>query len=166
MDCVQGSICFEMMKGVPAGVVTLVIGSIAGLITWRQYQVAKAKLKLDLFEKRYAIFQKTRITLSDVFIRGTEEDHDGIAATPPFINFMPEATFLFGPEIEKYLDELSGKWNEHHALSDEKVEMVGPDGHKNKDSEGLKKLDLWFYAQATKGVQEKFSKYLNFANWK
>ena len=161
MDCVQGSICFEMMKGVPAGLVTLVIGLFAGLITWRQYEVAKAKLKLDLFEKRYAIFRKILVILTDV---GTEENHE--RATPPFINYMPEAAFLFGKEIPEYLDELSGKWNQRHALQDDKVEMVDSDGRKNENSQKSKELDLWFYSQATWGVKEKFSKYLDFKNWK
>jgi hypothetical protein len=65
MCCSPGSICFEMLKGVPAAVVTLIIGGIAGAVTWRQYKVAQAKLKLDLFERRFKIFQLTCNAASD-----------------------------------------------------------------------------------------------------
>ena len=40
MDCCsQGSICFELDKGLPAAFVTLVIGGIAARITYQQYKV-------------------------------------------------------------------------------------------------------------------------------
>ena len=41
----------ELVKGLPAAFVTLVIGSIAAGIAYRQYRIARAKFKLDLFEK-------------------------------------------------------------------------------------------------------------------
>ena len=156
VDCVQGSICFEMMKGVPAGVVTLVIGSIAGVITWRQYQVAKAKLKLDLFDRRYAIFHKTWVILSDVVIKGTREDHHGLAT--PFNRFLPEAAFLFGPEIFDYLSDLSDKWNELHGL----------EGEKNTAASIPRTTELtqWFFDEASTGAKAKFGIYLDFQNWK
>jgi hypothetical protein len=163
MDCcVQGSICFEMMKGVPAAFVTLIIGGIAGLLTLRQYQVAKAKLKLDLFEKRYAIFHKTWVILSDVVIRGTREDHHGLAT--PFNNFLPEAAFLFGNEIFEYLDELSTKWNELHGLQGERIDLAGPERLKNiaRTSE----LEKWFFDQASTEAKLRFSSYMDFKNWK
>jgi hypothetical protein len=155
MDCVQGSICFEMAKGIPAAIVTFFIGCIAARITYNQFMVAKAKLKLDLFEKRYAIFHQTWVILSDVVIRGTREDHHGMAT--PFNNFLPEAAFLFGPEIYNYLDEVSTKWTELH----------GVEGDKDNVAAGLIKddLELWFFNQASKGAKEKFSKYIDFQNW-
>jgi hypothetical protein len=155
-SCITGSICFEMMKGVPAGLVTLVIGSIAGAITWRQYQVAKAKLKLDLFEKRYAIYHKTWVILSDAVIRGTAEDHHGMAT--PFNNFLPEAAFLFGPEIARYLDEVSTKWTQLNGLTRSFSTAENP--------EKIKELEVWMYTQATTGAKAKFAKYLDFKNWK
>ena len=41
----------ELVKGLPAAFVTLVIRSIAAGIAYRQYRIARAKFKLDLFEK-------------------------------------------------------------------------------------------------------------------
>lgn len=51
----SGSFYFELLKGVPAAFVALIVGLIAPGIAHRQYHIARAKLKLDLFDKRYAI---------------------------------------------------------------------------------------------------------------
>jgi hypothetical protein len=160
-SCVLGSICFEMMKGVPAAFVTLIIGGIAGLITWRQYQVAKAKLKLDLFEKRYAIFHKIRVIISDVRSKGLEENYGRF---PPFDHLRPETRFLFGEGMEQYLDELSTRWTELYGLRSEMVDVEGADRIKNiaRASE----LENWFFEQASTGAKAKFSSYMNFENWK
>src|ERR1700730_2938705 len=116
MNCVQGSICFEMMKGVPAAFVTLFIGAIAARITFNQFLVARAKLKLDLFEKRINVLHKTWDDVADGVVRGTitttstEEDE----FTSRFIHYRPDAAFLFGKDIDAYMEELSKKWNELH----------------------------------------------------
>lgn len=52
----SGSIWCEVAKGLPAGGVALVVGNVGGIIAYRQYRVAKAKLNLDLFEN----FEKCR----------------------------------------------------------------------------------------------------------
>ena len=56
MSC--GPVCIVLVQGIPAGLVTLTVGVVGGLIAHRQATVAEAKLKLDLFEKRYPIFQE------------------------------------------------------------------------------------------------------------
>src|ERR1700722_14950247 len=92
---------FELVKGLPAAFVTLIIGASAAGIAYRQYEVARAKLKLDLFEKRYAIFQQTWEILSGVVRNGTRAENYGLAT--PFNNFLPQAAFLFGEPIKRYL---------------------------------------------------------------
>jgi hypothetical protein len=151
-----------MMKGVPAAFVTLIIGGIAAGITLRQYYVAKAKLKLDLFDKRYSIFHQTWVLLSQAVVGGTREKNYGLAT--PFNNFLPEAAFLFGPEISAYLDECTKNWAELSGLQAEKSDAVGTD--KQKNIARTSEVENWFFDQASKGAKAKFGKYLNFENWK
>jgi hypothetical protein len=152
---------FELVKGLPAAFVTLIIGAIAAGIAYRQYEVAKAKLKLDLFEKRYAIFHQTWEILSEAATKGARENNYGLAT--PFNNFLPEAAFLFGKPIERYLDEASTKWAELRALEAE-TDGAGIDRAANiaKASE----LQQWFFEQASKGAKAQFGRYLDFENWK
>ncbi len=60
----------DLIKGLPAAFVAFVIGAIAARIAYNQYLVAKAKLSLDLFEKRFPIFQKVWEIVSDVGFKG------------------------------------------------------------------------------------------------
>ena len=46
---------FVTFEAVKAGGV-VVIGSLGAFIAYKQYQLGRDKLKLDLFEKRYAVY--------------------------------------------------------------------------------------------------------------
>jgi hypothetical protein len=161
MDCTQGTICFELMKGLPAAFVTLVIGGIAGVITWRQYQVAKAKLSLDLFEKRFPIFQKTWEIASDVGFKGKVVITN---LATPFNNYRPQVRFLFGKDMEEYIDTLSSNYVELTALAAETDGVQSQDRIDNIAKTSL--LRKWFYEQASYGVKDKFSPFLDFEKWK
>ena len=151
----------ELFKGIPAAVVALVIGAIAAGIAFRQYEVAKAKLKLDLFERRYAIFQQTWAILSETVQEGTRAKKYGLGT--PFNNFLPEAAFLFGEPIDRYLREVSTKWTELWALEGERDgQGIARSANVSKTSE----LKKWFFEQASKGARAQFGPYLNFENWK
>jgi len=158
----QGSICFELLKGIPTAVVALVIGGIAALIAWRQYRVAKAKLSLDLFDKRYPIFQQTWEILSETVRSGTRGKSHGLAT--PFNNFLPEARFLFGNQIADYLDAVSENWTELHGLEAEQYDVTG--SNREQQIARMNELQLWFFKQATEGAREKFGPYLNFERWR
>jgi len=95
----------------------LVIGIVAAYIAFRQYRVARAKLKLDLFEKRFIIFHQTWVILFETVRSGTREKNYGLGT--PFNNFLPEAAFLFGKDVENYLNNATKKWTELHALEAE-----------------------------------------------
>jgi hypothetical protein len=102
----------------PTAFVALAIGIPTLLIAFQQYRVGAAKLKFDLFEKRYAIFHQTWVIISEVVMKGTREKNYGLAT--PFNNFLPEASFLFGKDIQDYLNELSTKWTELYGLEAER----------------------------------------------
>ena len=86
------------VTGIATIFATVVIGGIAAYIAYRQYQVAHAKLKLNLFDKRYAIFQQTWEILSETVTQGTRAKNHGLAT--PLNNFLPQAGFLFGEPIK------------------------------------------------------------------
>ena len=160
--CLSGSICFELIKGLPAAFVTLIIGVIAAAIAFRQYRVAKAKLKLDLFEKRYAIFQQVWAIFSEVVLDGgVKKNNYGLAT--PFNNFLPQAAFLFGKSIENYLAEAVKKWTEM-GTAETYIEQQGAD--LQQWAEKRRVLSIWFEEQASRGLKRVFGPYLNFEEWK
>jgi hypothetical protein len=144
----------EFLKGAPTTLVAIAVA----IIAWRQYSVAQAKLKLDLFERRYSIFEQTWKILSSVIISGTREKNYGLAT--PFNNFLPQARFLFGPDVSKYLDEASSKWAELNGLETEGI--AGNPGNIEK----ARVLKNWFENQATERCKAIFDPYLSFKDWK
>jgi hypothetical protein len=153
MDCcAQGSICFELIKSLPTALIALIVA----IISYHQWRVSKAKLKLDLFDRRYEIFMKTWKILSGVVSNGTRTENLGLGT--PFNNFLPEAKFLFGKDVSNYLDEVSNKWAKLHGIE-------GMDRASEYAAEKTVLL-TYFHDQAEKGVKEVFGPYLNFDEWK
>lgn len=94
-----------LLPPVVAATATIVIGLIAASIAFRQYQIAHAKFKLDLFEKRFAIYKATvdliaEMAQDSVNIRWTItydriREYEKIAA---------HAQLLFGDDVMSFIN--------------------------------------------------------------
>ena len=162
MICQQGSICFELIKGIPAALAALLIGGIAAGIAWRQYKLAHAKLKLDLFERRYVIFNDAWKFMSEIM-----HDGPGDQALHPFTNQIPQAGFLFGRSIEDYLNDAVKKRTELYMIQQRirgrsMSAIVTPP----EDIDRSAFLTNWFFEQASTGLKTKFAPYLDFEKWR
>jgi len=146
-----------MAKGFPAAFVTLVVGLIAIGISYKQYKTAKAKLKLDLFEKRYSVFESAWRFLSE-----STNVNNTAPFAPDFTNMTPQAGFLFGPEVEKYLKDI---WEKRAQL---KAIFVEQSSRSLTNEEISRKNELlnWFFEQASGEAKRVFSPWLEFSEWK
>ena len=158
--CVPGSDCFKWIKTIAPVIVTMIFGAIAIYFTRRQNKVAEAKLKLDLFERRYAIFKKVWEITSATGRHGSRASQKMMNFATPFNNFRPEAAFLFGSGMQDYIDELSHNWDQLYAQEGMR------DDDKLKSDELITQLKNYFLEQASGGVKDRFSPFLDFANWK
>jgi hypothetical protein len=75
---------------------------IGALLAWQQVRVAYAKLQLDLYDRRFAVFDAARRLLLEV-ARERTASPEGLVA---FIVATADANFLFNDEINTYLVEL------------------------------------------------------------
>ena len=156
-----GPVCLALIPGIPAALVAFTVGIAGWFIARHQAAVAEAKLKLDLFEKRYPIFQETWEIMSEVVTKGTRERNYGLFT--PFNNLIPRARFLFGPNVEAYLSAAVKKWAHLHAIEAE----IGGAGIRAADyAQQRSELLEWFDAQAQTGVKELFAPYLDFERWR
>jgi hypothetical protein len=135
---------------------TPIIALAVAWIALNQYRVAKAKLKLDLFDRRYAVFRKVWETLTPIAMNGASTLEDGLYT--PFNNILPDTEFLFGKDMYDYVAELASKWSLLMAL--EKME----DRPTSRPAD-IKNLKEWFHEQASSGAKAKFTKYLDFEKW-
>ncbi len=121
---------YEILKNSPTTVIALIVAYVA----IQQWRVSRAKLKLDLFDRRYVIFLEVWKILSEVVSRGTRETNHGLGT--PFNNLIPQARFLFGEEMGHYLETLTTKW----------ARLSGIEGMEAQSTYAQEKYDLttWF----------------------
>ena len=151
----------EILKTVP----TAIVGGIAAYIAWRQAGIAReqrdistAKLKLDLFERRLAVFHATWEAASRVVQEGATY------APASMTNLYPEASYLFGPEVEAYMKEVGSKMTALamiHQMTERSGNVVPPD----KVNERYE-LETWIGHAASEGIRAIFTPYLDFAHWR
>jgi hypothetical protein len=81
---------------------TLVLGGVAAYIAWRQWRTAHDRLVLDLFERRFQVFQELTRAILAAFNKPNAEIDD----LAKFDIASEKARFLFEPEVREYLIEV------------------------------------------------------------
>lgn len=162
--CAKDTLCFQIMQGIPAAMVALAIGIIGSIIAWRQYATARAKLKLDLFTRRYELFIVVWDHLSHIKQLGAEvkmQNSSQQDAVKNFRNNIPQAGFLFGPEMERYLDEIDA----NHLDLWELELKVGVSELTPAQAARKAELEKWFDHEA-RTAKDRFKSYLDLREWK
>ena len=83
----------------------LVISVVGVWIAYKQSRIAAAKLNLDLYDRRFSVFEAARNLILSVLQNGVGFSKDINA----FHLGIADAGFLLNDDIEKYLDQLSKK---------------------------------------------------------
>ncbi|MBL0727560.1 hypothetical protein [Piscinibacter sp. HJYY11] len=143
-----GTIGFELLKGLPAALVALVIGTIAAWVAWQQLKVGRAKLNLDLFEQRYALFE---LLWAYVSARSRSADEARLAGIG-LENALPKFYFLFGPQIGDYVSSVLAQGRPEE----------GPVGTARSQRP---EAPQWFHEQA-QGLHDRFAAYFDFQHWR
>jgi hypothetical protein len=108
---------------------TLILGLVAGYIAWRQWRTAQDRLVLDLFERRFQVFQELTHATRDALGKSRVSVQD----LANFDAATEKARFLFGPEIHSYLGEIRSRVIQVIALGRALPEM--PDGPRSTSAE-------------------------------
>ncbi|WP_446326014.1 hypothetical protein [Burkholderia pseudomallei] len=159
--CEAQTICFELMKGVPAAVVTIAVAIGTGAIAWRQYHVAKAKLNLDLFEKRYELFTLMWGYLSEM-TRGPTQRRAQLRVD--FTNSIPKLEFLCGASMTAYarfIIQQAGEFESIEFRTKENGRVVPPE-----DVNRRHELMKWFWEESSEGLRRRFGEFLDFEKWR
>ena len=81
---------------------TLVLAASVAIVAWLQWWVALNKLRLDLFDRRYKVYDATRKYLAAIF----QEAKFTNSQLFEFYAGTSDAEFLFGNDVVKYLEEI------------------------------------------------------------
>lgn len=164
MDTAQ--LDLEIAKLVVTTLVTLVAAAFALKISASQRDIAKrqadtareardvsaAKLNLDLFEARYAVFLEVWKFLT--IATGTSSED---APMTELVNLVPKAQFLFGKDIADYMQNMIAR----------RVDLIvaqRKDKKHSLDPEAIEHMIAWFFAEAD-NCHERFAPYLDFSGW-
>jgi|SRR5580704_12466543 hypothetical protein len=121
-------------------ILLLIISCIGAWIAFRQAKIATAKLNLDLYEKRFDVFDAAR-TLVAKFLR------DANINTEDIITFnigVAEAIFLFEPEVKNYLDELRKKAAALHTKTEQLRALSDKDRRRDRLIDEIANLEQDF----------------------
>lgn len=137
-----------------AALLTPTVAVFAVVIGYRQWRTAQNKLKLDLFEKRLKIYEALRNSIGSITSSGnvtTESERE-------FLQAIQGIQWLFGPEVENYVDEIWPRICDLGCLQEELKNLeVGPE--RTEKAHKSAEIKKWLINQR-KGLNAKFAPYL------
>ncbi len=157
-----GTLSFEIAKGAPAALGTLVIGAVAVYVAYQQWLVGRAKFKLDLFTKRYDVYVATQKFVDEVL----HNDAHRISDFPVFGRERHDAAFLFGSDLTAYIEEIFARAVLLWEISDEKRDLIGGmylEPHRLAQRSETRE---WLRLEVAAGIRNKFAPYLDLSVWK
>lgn len=137
---------------------TLIVGLSVAVIAWQQWRVARNKLRLDLFDRRYKIYDATRQFLLVIRRDATFKDSDLFT----FYAGTSDAEFLFHSDVVDYLAQISKIALEMRR--DHKVCEALPVGdERSRYAQAEHEQLLWLGDQLT-AMSKTFRPYLSFSH--
>lgn len=126
-----------------------IIAIIVAYIAWRQYKTDKDKLRLDLYEKRFKVYQST-IELLAIILEKADVSREEVSQ---FTCKTNDSKFLFENKIPDYIENLRKNAIKLHYLN----KRFREDRIANESND----LEKWFDDQF-KVTTDIFMKYLSF----
>jgi hypothetical protein len=137
--------------------VAVVIAMFALLVSVFSAYVSIKKLRLDLFDRRYKIFEETwgALSTASVNIEGQLPKR--------LDNLLPMARFLLPKELYSYVAEVNSKLGVLYviAIETQRNHYRLPPNRVEEHHE----LMQWLATEAQAGCNDRFAPYLDFARW-
>lgn len=150
LDC---AMCLEQAIDVSKALLTPLIAVIAVYVAWQQMQTNRRKLKLDLFEKRYVVYEKVGEFIGSILTSGRVAP----GSDKQFLVDTKASGLLFGPDISQFVSEVYKKAVHLHALE---AELEGTHGEaRTSNIKAQREIKDW-YSRALEGLQGRFGEYL------
>ena len=136
-----------------------VISGLGAWIAYKQVKIATARLNLDLYQKRFAVFESARRLIVLTMQQGKVETKEVLM----FNLCVADAQFLFEAEVEEYLDKLRKQATALYAKQQQLAAMVFEDARRNQLIEDVYSLEISLSKEHERMVQV-FKPYLKLGN--
>ncbi|MEO8326176.1 MAG: hypothetical protein ABI618_10020 [Nitrospirota bacterium] len=141
--------------------VAIFLAFFAAFTAYQQYILSRERFKLDLFEKRFAVFTGTRKFLSGIQVNSATGSLDGLLEYKKDID---QASFLFNEEMVSYLEEI---YRHAVALGNTRIVLKDPETEAERKSFATKSHRdeyTWLTNQLPELIK-RFSPYMKFKTW-
>ena len=138
---------------------TPMIAVITVYIAWQQWRLNERKLNLELYDRRLKVYGEVKQILS-IILRDAKASYEDLGK---FYGAASEADFLFGPEIQNYIEEIYQhgvqlqSWNSQYCDYTKPI----PEGYDHKKvCDGMHSELMWLTHQF-EPAKQKFKNYLS-----
>ncbi len=126
-----------------SALLTPTVAVLGSLIAYRQWRLAQNKLKLDLFDRRFSVYEAAGNLLASIMTSGKAKDEDIFK----FVVVTREAKWVLNAQVAEYLEkQLYHKAIDLQTLSSE-LEGVPVGEERTKNVHQQAEIKKWFLAQ-------------------
>jgi hypothetical protein len=118
------------------------IAAVGAVLAWQQVKIAQTKLRHDLFDRRFKVFEAARLFLARVMASGKMS----VPAFNEYTAGVIDAQFLLSKQVHAYLFEIRRRASVMQALNDT-LEPLPPGAKKTKLVEDAGEHFTWLVAQ-------------------
>ncbi len=138
-----------------SALLTPIVAVLGSLIAYRQWRLSQNKLKLDLFDRRFSVYEAARNLLASIMTSGKAKDEEIFK----FMVATREAKWVLNAQVDEYLNkQLYHKALDLQTLSSELGGVpVGEERTSNVNRQS--EIKKWFLAQYDV-LDEHFSPFL------
>jgi hypothetical protein len=115
---------------------------VTGYIAWQQWQTAKNKFRLDLFDRRFPVFEAAMRLVSIAVQKGDIPDE----ARQEFLLATKGVEFLFNKKLQEYCNKLANEAL-YVIIGKEKMKSLPPGDEFAKSTEAWSDRMKWFNHQ-------------------
>lgn len=137
----------------------LIVSVGVGYVAWQQWQTARHKLKLDLFDRRLRVYQATKDLVNTMMLHGRISDEE----LGRFYADIRGAEFLFDSDLRSYYTKIGDMvWRTSRLASTNSIDLRSG----NRRDERLKEEDqLYDYLQSEyRRLDERFRSALDLSS--
>lgn len=136
-------------------ITTAAVAILVAVITWRQWATNRARLRHELFDRRYAVYEKIAGFIAEILTSGSvpQGEPEGFSRRTKTAYFV----FAYDNDVKNLITEICRKAAELHALEATLENLTGDKRKRNVDAQQAVKD--WFQ-QTLGSLETKFEKYL------
>jgi len=148
----------EHLNSIMTVIIPSLIALAVGFVAFQQFLLAREKFKLDLFEKRLAIYKAVQIYLDE--IRRNQDASDKLIKE--FEANTHTSKFLFDSDVSDFIDEIYGMGIRLN-LSNRPHESMTP--RQRELSDGIREKVITDFMDYNASLVKRFLPYMKFKRW-